>query len=55
MNATPSAPRTREDLVAEYRRLSRALADEHQPESDARALRRALEQVQAEIDVLDAC
>jgi hypothetical protein len=41
-------------LVAQYKRLSRSLANEFIHESDARALRRELESAQAEIDALDA-
>lgn len=43
----------RSQLVATYKRLSRALADEMQPEADARALRAQLSRVRAELADLD--
>jgi len=49
-----AVPLQRAALVSEYRRISRALADETQPESAARPLRRALESVNAKIEALDA-
>jgi hypothetical protein len=41
--------RSLEELKARYRELNRALADERLPESEANALRRERDQVQAEI------
>lgn len=43
----------REELVAEYKRLGRAMADETQPESDWRATKVKRDKVQAEIDAID--
>jgi hypothetical protein len=45
------APRTREDLIALYRRLSRALANETLSEQEA--LRAARAKVQAELDATE--
>lgn len=50
MNTT----RTREDLVAEYKRLGRAMSNETQNASDYEALRIARNRCQAEIEALDA-
>lgn len=46
------SPRTRAELVARWRELSRALNDERMPESDWRAVTRERDAVQAEIDAL---
>jgi hypothetical protein len=43
----------RSELIAQWKRLGRSLANEFISESDARALRRAIERVQAEIDAIN--
>lgn len=53
MNITEVSPRTRAELVAAWRRLSRSMADESLSDSDFNALQRARDAVQAEIDALD--
>lgn len=42
--------RSKEELIALYRALSKSLADETLSESDAAAIRRSIEQVRAEIE-----
>ena len=46
-------PRSRSELVARYRHLNRELANETLPDSEANAIRRERDQVQAEIEKLD--
>jgi len=50
MNTTT---KTRAELVEQYKRLNRSLANEMISDSDANALRRERDQVQAEIEKLD--
>lgn len=49
-----STKMTREELVAERKRLGRAMANELMHDFDFNALQRARDAVQAEIDALDA-
>jgi hypothetical protein len=51
---TESNTETREQLVAERRRLGRAMANELQSDFDFNALRRARDTVDAKITALDA-
>jgi hypothetical protein len=51
-NETTTGSRDKASLVAEYKRVSRLLANERQSENEARPLRRLRDQTQAEIDAL---
>lgn len=50
---TPATPRTKADMIAQYRTLARSLADEQGlSERDAEAIRKQMEQVRAEIEAM---